>query len=205
MATAEWYCYAYQVCKEWAESLGSEVASASATELFQLLLGNDTHGAPVVQPCPGDADIDPTSYGLMVASLTELTSESPLASFRQELYETLIACETDGQISESWLAKDLSEVLCEVLLYTDVEPVQSETKALCVQAVISFGHDAIALLAFLLVCRAQFEFGRGSGFDDETQWVGTTVLQAIDHAREYLVSEYAPNLSLLEIMQSFPS
>eukprot|EP00049_Salpingoeca_infusionum_P005185 m.89160 g.89160 ORF g.89160 m.89160 type:complete len:142 (+) comp12883_c1_seq2:214-639(+) len=84
MATAEWYCYAYQVCKEWAESLGSEVASASATELFQLLLGNDTHGAPVVQPCPGDADIDPTSYGLMVASLTELTSESPLASFRQE-------------------------------------------------------------------------------------------------------------------------
>lgn len=100
--------------------------------------------------------------------------------------------------------QDVAQLLAEVMLFADLQPLQLETKAAMLQAILSFGLDAIALLGFNLCLRCHYGVGR-SFAGEETQWLADAAGTVIAHASGYLLSGMVGDLSLGQLLEALPS
>eukprot|EP00051_Salpingoeca_urceolata_P011544 m.143246 g.143246 ORF g.143246 m.143246 type:complete len:190 (+) comp17162_c0_seq1:382-951(+) len=187
MSVLEVYAAAFGHCRAWAE--------AGASSPFEMLA--PAFATPIVPP------FDAESIAILLSSQTDLASANKVEDFRATLTQhfqqiSSMAFEAD---CEPWYRKDMTQLLCECLLFFDVTYRQQELIAILIQSVIDFGRDAMATIAFLLCCRAFWRHGRADTAFAETDWLVGAAARAIQRANEYLMSEFVGQVSLLELVQ----
>jgi hypothetical protein len=94
------------------------------------------------------------------------------------------------------------QLISELFLFEDAEHLYQDIAAISIQLVVTFGLDGIALLAFCLSLRLQYNLGRAVEFPAESAIVANTGLRALGHANDYLLSEVAGQLDLAELVAS---
>ena len=154
----------------------------------------------------GDAsaplEIDVGTLALVIENGTDVSEANKLSFFRREVASIMALLPNsplNAQSAEPWHAKPLFQLCFELLSQSPSGLLEAETKTILVQAVISFGRDASALIGLLLVGLAAFGWG---GQVDSAQSASTAriAIMCMNHAEAYLVSEYVGELSLQQIL-----
>ena len=148
-----------------------------------------------------------TPLVLAIHASTDLANDSKLNDFRLS-FQAFISnfpssvFMNDGY-NENWWTKDIVQLLVELILLVDIQNTTVEVSAVLLQLVLSCGSDAISAIRYLLVVRSIAMYGRGGTHPDETAWLATRAEAVIGQATEYLLSEHAGDLSLLDIVNAF--
>jgi len=146
--------------------------------------------------------LDVATLAIVVAATTDVGVPSKVNHYRTEV-NTFLAQRPASPIDSNWHAKDSFQLWCEILLFTDLGPLQSELTGLAMQGIITFGRDAAAVFGILLQGRARYGWGRAAEAA-ETQWLLPAALKAMAQAEAYLHSEHSGDLNLTQLVQTLP-
>jgi len=186
---SQWYAAAFEVCQQWAPCC----ESAS--------LGD------VVKHFPAAAEVPPMNPAELAKVVSGLT-DNRLTSFMVKEFRTKLkeyfatavpSSPMNTQDKDAWHTKGVFELLCEMLLFTDLASLQREVVAIIAQAVQIFGRDASSVIAFCLCMRATCGWGRGA-HTEETNWLAMAAVKTIQASEQYLVSEFFGDLSLAQFL-----
>ena len=146
-------------------------------------------------------ELDVAALALVIADSMDIDETNKLAFFRREVAAVLEQVLSNSPLNaQNWSQKSLFQLCFELLCQQSQSGLlEAEIKTILVQAVISFGRDASALIGFLLAGLAAFGWG---GHIDATQSASTAqiAINCVNHAEAYLVSEYVGELSLQQIL-----
>jgi hypothetical protein len=140
---ALWYMASVDVCLKWAPH-------ASTVDLKEIVNQLPT------PPSPPPLNID--DLAIAACEKTGIADEGKLLDFRNGVNSFLttpgVPAVTDpfhllGASAEPWHSKDTFIFLAELMLQSDLSQAQPHVAAIFMQAVISYGRDASALIAFL--------------------------------------------------------
>ncbi|EDQ91868.1 uncharacterized protein MONBRDRAFT_31309 [Monosiga brevicollis MX1] len=151
-------------------------------------------------------DLHAEILGVATAMVLNVSEGRKLALFREEIDRFMRENDAYGLMAsrsgEPWFAKDIVQLVCELLLFEDPSSIQRELAAVVMELVIVFGYDAMTLLGFVLVLRCKYMLGRGSTRPDESGHLLDFVTTAIRQANAYLISEHAGSADLSQLVQS---
>lgn len=157
-------------------------------------------------PAQGPPPLEVQALAVVVCDATDcrLAGEAKVQEFRSRLQQYLQASLPNSPLhaacAEPWHAKDVFQLLCETMLIQDLAPLQRETVAILVQAILIFGRDAEAIIALLICMRGAHAWGRAA-HAEETRWLAGACVKAIARSEEYLASEHAGELPLSSVVQ----
>ena len=132
---------------------------------------------------------------------TDLANQAKLNDFRINFNAFLQSAGVAFDTAEPWYTKDIVQLLAELVLFTDLSTlVPQVVMAVFVQTIIDFGHDGLVTIAWLLCLRLFYGNGRYE-FEDESRWVTGAVVQSYARCTEYLLSDQAGDLQLLDLVR----
>ena len=144
-------------------------------------------------------DVDDLAVALCVG--TDLANTVKLNDFRINFNAFLQTAGVAFDTAEPWYTKDMVQLLAELVLFTDLSTlVPQVVTAIFVQTIIDFGHDGLVTIAWLLCLRLFYGNGRYE-FTEEGQWVTGAVVQSYARCTEYLLSDQAGDLQLIDLVR----